>query len=94
MNSATNAPMSTPDFNNTEIAFKYKSNEELRISYLLFQALGMNWLVTLGPKVVKFCFDSGIPIKGMIKKTVFRQFCGGESMNECLPKMQQLHSYK
>ncbi len=81
------------DFENTEVAFKYKTNEELKISYLLFKAIGMNWLVRLGPGLVKFSFDFGLPVKGLIKKTVFRQFCGGESMDECEYKMKQLHSY-
>ena len=92
MNTATTSKTNL-DFQNTEVAFKYMSDSELQISYMLFKAIGMNWLVTLGPKLVKLCFDLGLPIKGMIKSTIFRQFCGGESMNECEWKMKQLHSY-
>ncbi len=93
MSNTTSSPGKALDFQNTEVAFKYMTDKELKISYMLFKAIGMNWLVKLGPGLVKFSFDIGLPIKGLIKATVFRQFCGGESMNECEWKMKQLHSY-
>lgn len=83
-----------PDFNNTEIAFKAKSNAALRNSYLLFKAIGYNWLVKLGPVLINFCFKIGLPIKGLIKATVFKQFCGGESINDCEMSMIELYQYK
>lgn len=93
MSSTSGQPSSTLNFENTEIAFKYKSDNELKVSYLLFKAIGMNWLVKVGPVFVDLSFKIGLPIKGIIKATVFRQFCGGETMDECDPKMKQLHSY-
>ncbi len=93
MSNTTSSPGKALDFQNTEVAFKYMTDKELKISYMLFKAIGMNWLVKLGPGLVKFSFDIGLPIKGLIKATVFRQFCGGESMNKCEWKMKQLHSY-
>lgn len=83
----------TLSFDNTEIAFKLKSNNELKQSYLLFKAIGYNWLVKLGPPMVNGAFNVGLPIKGLIKNTVFKQFCGGESMDDCNKTIDQLHSY-
>jgi proline dehydrogenase len=80
-------------FDNTEIAFKSKSNNELTQSYLLFKAIGYNWLVRLGPPMVNGAFNIGLPIKGLIKSTVFKQFCGGESMDDCNKTIDQLYSY-
>ena len=80
-------------FDNTEIAFKLKSNNELTQSYLLFKAIGYNWLVKLGPPMVNGAFNLGLPVKGLIKNTVFKQFCGGESMDDCNKTIDQLHSY-
>ncbi|MFN3444681.1 MAG: proline dehydrogenase family protein [Bacteroidia bacterium] len=80
-------------FDNTEIAFKSKSNNELTQSYLLFKAIGYNWLVKLGPPMVNGAFSIGLPIKGLIKSTVFKQFCGGESMDDCNNTIDQLYSY-
>lgn len=80
-------------FDNTEIAFKSKSNGELTQSYLLFKAIGYNWLVKAGPAMVNGALSIGLPITGIIKKTVFKQFCGGESMTDCNNTIDLLNSY-
>ncbi|MDP3927566.1 MAG: proline dehydrogenase family protein [Bacteroidota bacterium] len=82
------------DFTNTQIAFQTKSNQELRNSYILFKAIGYNWLVQAGPKMVDFAFSLGLPIKGIIKKTVFHQFCGGENIQDCEKNIQLMHQFK
>lgn len=81
------------DFNNTEVAFKAKSDGELRNSHFLFKAIGYNWLVQVGPAMVNACFAIHLPIKGLIKATVFKQFCGGESINDCELAMNNMHKY-
>lgn len=81
------------DFSNTHIAFQTKSNKELRNSYMLFKAISYNWLVQVGPKIVDFGFSIGLPIKGIIKKTVFHQFCGGENIQDCEKAIQLMHQY-
>jgi proline dehydrogenase len=80
-------------FDNTEIAFKSKSNNDLTQSFLLFKAIGYNWLVKLGPPMVNGAFNIGLPIKGLIKSTVFKQFCGGESMEDCNKTIDHLYGY-
>lgn len=81
------------DFSNTEIAFKAKSNGDLRNSYMLFKALGYNWLVQVGPAMVNAAFAISLPIKGIIKSTVFKQFCGGESIEDCAKTIESLNKY-
>lgn len=85
-----NAPI---DFSNTEVAFQTKNNQELRNSYLLFKSISYNWLVQAGPRMVNLCFNIGLPIKGIIRKTVFHQFCGGETIEECEPAMQLMYKF-
>lgn len=80
-------------FGNTEIAFRSKSNSDLKRSFLLFKAIGYNWLVKMGPPLIEFAFKIHLPIQGIIKRTVFRQFCGGETMDECDPTMKHLYDY-
>lgn len=80
-------------FNNTETAFRSKSDADLRRSYMLFKAIGNNWLVNAGPALVKTAFALRLPIKGLVRATVFKQFCGGESMNDCDATMKQLFNY-
>jgi len=81
------------NFENTEIAFRSKTNSDLQRSFLLFKAIGYNWLVKLGTPLIEFAFSIKLPIVGLIKATVFKQFCGGETMNECDPTMKALHEY-
>ncbi|TAE81925.1 MAG: proline dehydrogenase [Bacteroidetes bacterium] len=80
-------------FDNTEIAFKAKTNASLQQSYFLFKAIGYNWLVKAGTPLVNTAFALGLPIKGLIKRTVFKQFCGGESMDDCDGTIAELYRY-
>ncbi|MES2689169.1 MAG: proline dehydrogenase family protein [Bacteroidota bacterium] len=93
MQTSYSEPAKGLSFDNTEIAFKAKSKNELKKSYLLFKAIGYNWLVKMGPPLVNTAFNLGLPIKGIIKQTVFKQFCGGESMDDCNATIDHLFSY-
>lgn len=77
------------DFDNTEIAFSNKSNADLTRSYWLFKIIGWNWLIKLGPTLLKIFMPLWIPIP-IIKATIFKQFCGGESISECEQKINEL----
>jgi len=81
------------DFSNTEIAFKAKSNSELRTSYYLFKALGMNWLVKMGTPLIETAFALQLPIKPLIKHTVYQQFVGGENIKDCEKAIDTLNKY-
>jgi proline dehydrogenase len=75
-------PDMQPNFDNTEIAFKYRSNKDLRRAAFLFSSMGSPTLTTIGMGLTKFAINAGLPIKGLIKGTIFQQFCGGETMQE------------
>ncbi len=70
-------------FDNTEIAFESKTDKDLNRAYRLFKLIGNRNLVKLGKPVTNLALKLGLPIKGMIRKTIFAQFCGGETINEC-----------
>lgn len=70
-------------FNDTKIAFESKSNKDLRRAYWLFTIVGKPAFVKFGKWATEFAFKIGLPIKGIIKKTIFKQFCGGETIDEC-----------
>ena len=80
-------------FDNTEIAFGGKSNSDLNWSYRLFKLMGKPWLVKVGKVLTNVAFALRLPIKGLIKKTIFKQFCGGETINDCDAKIAQLHEF-
>lgn len=81
-------------FDNTEIAFQLKSDKELKKAHLLFRFFGFKWLIALGPMLTNIAFKLRLPIKGLIKNTIFAQFCGGENISECRTTSEQLWSCK
>lgn len=70
-------------FNNTEVAFSGKSQNDLNRSYWLFKMVSNSGFVNLGKSLTTFALKTHLPIKGMIKATIFKQFCGGETIEEC-----------
>lgn len=78
------------DFRDTAIAFADKSNAELREKYRLFRLLNSPFLNALGTQAAKFALSVGLPVDGLIKSTIFEQFCGGETIEECEPVIQKL----
>lgn len=77
-------------FENTEVAFRHASNSDLKRAYWLFKVINSNFLVSIGPPLTAFALKIGLPIQGLIKKTIFRQFCGGENIRECETTIQTL----
>jgi proline dehydrogenase len=82
------------NFDNTEIAFKSKTDKDLKQAYWLFKMIGSNFLTTVGPPITNLMLNIGLPINGVIKATIFKQFCGGETIAECENTIEQLHKGK
>lgn len=77
-------------FNNTQIAFADKTNKDLNRSYWLFKIISNNRVVSLGSYLTNFALKIHLPINGIIKATIFKQFCGGESIEECEARINEL----
>jgi proline dehydrogenase len=74
-------PMSV-SFQDTSIAFQNKTDKELLLSYFIFGLTKSPFLVKLLSQAAKITLAIGLPVKPIIKSTVFKQFCGGEQENE------------
>lgn len=83
-------PNKQPNFDNTEVAFRQKTNAELKKAYWLFKMISSNFLTKVGPPITNFFLNIGLPIQGAIKATIFQQFCGGETISECDKAIAQL----
>ncbi|MES2154709.1 MAG: proline dehydrogenase family protein [bacterium] len=81
-------------FTNTEIAFQSKTDAALRRSSWIFRAFGHPWLVRTGTALLRGSLALHLPVRGLIKRTMFRQFCGGESIAECGPTIEALARYR
>lgn len=71
------------NFDDTKTAFVHKSTKDLRRSHFVFSSMGMPWMVTLGTNLTRLALHLKLPVKGIVKKTLFDQFCGGESIVDC-----------
>jgi len=80
-------------FSDTATAFSYKSDQELKKSYLLFLSINNPLLSKVGANIMKFALKVKLPVKGIIRKTVFAQFCGGESIDQCDRTIAKLAEY-
>ena len=78
-------------FENTEIAFADKSDKELDRARMLFQLVGSPTLVILGKRLLNLALSFRLPIKGIIRKTVFDHFCGGETIAQCNDTIERLY---
>ena len=86
--------MSTiPSFENTKVAFSHKSNNELRKAYYLFRVMNNNTVVSAGSVLTNWALRLHLPIGGIIKPTVYQQFCGGETLEKSSPTIAQLAKY-
>lgn len=81
-------------FDNTANAFEYKSDQQLRKAHFLFSSMGIGWLVKLGTRVTPWAIKAGLPIQGIIRKTIFEQFVGGETLEQTArvaDKLEEFH---
>ncbi len=69
-------------FDNTQNAFAYKSDKELKRAKFLFSSMGYQWVVDAGVRITPFFMKLGLPIKSLVRNTIFKQFVGGETLEE------------
>ena len=80
-------------FENTQTAFSYKNDRELKKSYRLFSMMSKKLLTSFGTSLTKTALSMGLPIDGILRKTIFDQFCGGENIQECAPLIEKIYKY-
>jgi len=77
-------------FDNTEIAFAHRSDKDLKEAQWLFSMMAKPWVVKLGTKLAPWSINAGLPVKGIIRRTIFKHFVGGETLEEIIPVARQL----
>lgn len=80
-------------FDNTETAFAYKTDKELKNARWLLNTMHYQWFVGLGTRLTPFLMKTGLPIHGIIRKTIFKQFVGGETLDETAAVCAMLDKY-
>src|ERR1700742_1926356 len=83
----------TVSFENTANAFEYKTNKELKKAQFLFSSMGYTSLVKMWTRLTPWMIRSGLPVKGLIRDTIFAQFVGGETLAETASVARKLGEY-
>jgi proline dehydrogenase len=88
--------ISTPviSFDNTEFAFEYKTDEQLKKASFLFSIMAKPWLVSMGTRLAPWSIKAGLPVKGIIRNTIFAQFVGGETLEQTAVVAKKMGEYK
>ncbi len=81
------------DFNNTETAFSGKSNASLKWEYWLFKVMNNTSLTAVLTSLAQLTIKLHLPFKWAIKRTVYDQFCGGETLEKTIPVIQNLELF-
>lgn len=80
-------------FKNTEVAFAPKSDWQLRKAFYLFRIVNNNTIAGAATFSANLAIKMRLPIKGLIKNTVFEHFCGGENIQECKSTSEKLANF-
>jgi proline dehydrogenase len=85
--------MAILSFDNTEIAFKPKTNSALKKAKWLFAAMGKNWVVKMGVQLAPLAIKYKLPFtKAILRNTIFSQFVGGETLTQTAAVAKALHA--
>lgn len=80
-------------FENLEVAFASKSDSELRRTHLVFALLNNKLISDIGIALTNISFKIGLPVKGIMKQTMFGHFCGGETIAESILACKKLAEF-
>ncbi len=80
-------------FQNTETAFQYKTNRELKKALFLFRAMSKPWIVRPGSIFAIAALKIGLPLGWVVKPTIFSHFCGGEDIDQSLKVTKKLSGF-
>jgi proline dehydrogenase len=82
-----------PEIGNTETAFKYRTDKDLKRTYFLYSFIASPRRTRLGVGAVQAAMAFHLPIGGILKSTIFKQFCGGETLDETGKTADMLGKY-
>ena len=80
-------------FDNTEIAFSTRSDAELNKIHFLFSSMNSPFLSNFGTFFLKWAFKFHLPIKTIVKITIFEHFCGGETIEDSQTSIDKLAEF-
>ena len=80
-------------FDNTDVAFAHRTNKNLKQANWLFAIMSKPWLVKMAITLTPWAINKKLPVKGLIRSTIFGHFVGGETLEETIPVADKLAKY-
>ena len=90
MNKNLIATLAEFDFSDTKTTFSDKSSFGLKKSALLFQIMANPMIVKRANRLAMAAASIGLPISWAVKPTLYKQFVGGETLDECQYTVEHL----
>lgn len=81
-------------FDDTGTAFSYKSDKELKRANLIFSLVNHPFISSVATTLARVALALRLPVKGIIRSTVFQHFCGGETIEESRGRIETLTRFK
>lgn len=87
--------MTTPyiNFEDTEVAFAHQSDWSLLKAYFLFSTMHRPFVVKAGTRFTTWAMRWHLPLSPILRRTIYEQFCGGETLNATVPVVNKLSQY-
>lgn len=80
----------TKIFNDTKHAFVLKSDKDLKRSLFLFTMMNIPFFVPVSTRATNIALKLKLPIEPIVEATIFKQFCGGVSQDDCMPLVKKM----
>ncbi|HOK37093.1 MAG TPA: proline dehydrogenase family protein [Bacteroidales bacterium] len=80
------------NFQNFNLAYRYKSKKELKNSLIVFKIITSPFLVSLGSSLIKIAQRLKLPLKPFTAN-IYKHFCGGESLDDVIALSEKLSKY-
>lgn len=85
-------PPPTIDFDDYSAPLRHRTTAELRASHFVLRTIQSPWLMSTGTFLARAGLALRVPgTQVAIERTVFRQFCGGTTLEEALDRATRLH---
>lgn len=81
-------------FDNIDVAFQYKTLKDLKRTRFIYTYFFRDWLIRISKVLFKIAAAIHFPVRWIVKPTVYKFFCAGETLNEALTTAQKLSAYK
>lgn len=85
--------MQSLSFDDAKTAYASKSDKQLKNARFIFESMTKPWLVKLGLRLTPVALKSGLPVKGIIRNTIFSQFVGGETLEDTSGVVENLAKF-